>query len=75
MVAAARARGVDARLMDGLALDFEDEFDAVFSNAALHWMRDAEAVINGVRPALCDSEGRWSVDYLRLRLAAHIPCG
>jgi SAM-dependent methyltransferase len=31
---------------------FQVEFDAVFSNAALHWMRDPEAVIAGVWRAL-----------------------
>jgi trans-aconitate methyltransferase len=52
-VAAARARGIDARVMDGQALPFESEFDAVFSNAALHWMkRDPGAVIDGVWRAL-----------------------
>ena len=45
MVEAAIARGLDARLGDGQALEFNNEFDAVFSNAALHWMRDADAVI------------------------------
>jgi SAM-dependent methyltransferase len=52
MVAAARARGIDARVMPGQNLTFEDEFDAVFSNAALHWMRPPEAVLAGVRRAL-----------------------
>jgi SAM-dependent methyltransferase len=52
MVEAARARGLDVRLMDGQALSFEAEFDAVFSNAALHWMRGPDAVIAGVRRAL-----------------------
>jgi trans-aconitate methyltransferase len=52
MVAAARARGLDARLMAGEALAFDGGFDAVFSNAALHWMRDADAVISGVARAL-----------------------
>jgi trans-aconitate methyltransferase len=51
-VAAARARGLDARVADGAHLTFEREFDAVFSNAALHWMRDADAVIAGVHRAL-----------------------
>lgn len=51
-VAAARARGLDARLANGEALAFCAEFDAVFSNAALHWMRDADAVIAGVWRAL-----------------------
>jgi trans-aconitate methyltransferase len=52
MIEAARARGLDARVMDGNALDFEQEFDAVFSNAALHWMKEPEAVIAGVWRAL-----------------------
>jgi SAM-dependent methyltransferase len=51
-IAAARARGIDARVMDGQALAFEREFDAVFSNAALHWMRESDAVIRGVARAL-----------------------
>src|SRR6266851_4421151 len=51
-IKAARARGLDARVMDGSALAFEIEFDAVFSNAALHWMRDPDAVIAGVWRAL-----------------------
>jgi SAM-dependent methyltransferase len=51
-VEAARRRGVDARVGDGEALAFEEEFDAVFSNAALHWMRRPDAVIAGVWRAL-----------------------
>ena len=52
MVAAARARDIDARVMNGHNLTFDSEFDAVFSNAALHWMRDQDAVLAGVRSAL-----------------------
>lgn len=53
MVRTARARGVDARLADGHALGFSREFDAVFSNAALHWMKaDPAAVVAGVARAL-----------------------
>lgn len=51
-VAAARARGLDAHVADGTRLGFTEEFDAVFSNAALHWMRDPGAVIDGVWRAL-----------------------
>ena len=47
-VAAARARGLDARRMAGEALTFAGEFDAVFSNAALHWMTRPDTVIAGV---------------------------
>jgi trans-aconitate methyltransferase len=52
MVAAAKGRGLDARVMDGQALTFERDFDAVFSNAALHWMLDPPAVAQGVFRAL-----------------------
>jgi trans-aconitate methyltransferase len=52
MVAAARALGLDARVMSGEVLAFEGEFDAVFSNAALHWMLRPEKVIAGVWRAL-----------------------
>ena len=52
MIAAACARGLDARLMDVSALTFDNEFDAVFSNAVLHWVRDADAALAGVYRAL-----------------------
>lgn len=52
MVAAARTRGLDARIGDGQALAFDGEFDAVFTNAALHWMMDHGAVADGVFRAL-----------------------
>jgi SAM-dependent methyltransferase len=51
-VEAARARGLDAHVLDGHALAFTGEFDAVFSNAALHWMLDPDRVIAGVARAL-----------------------
>lgn len=40
MIAAARLRGIDARTMDARSLTFQNQFDAVFSNAALHWVKD-----------------------------------
>jgi trans-aconitate methyltransferase len=52
MLEAARARGLKVVEVSGDALPFEGEFDAVFSNAALHWMPNAEAVLAGVRRAL-----------------------
>jgi SAM-dependent methyltransferase len=62
MIAAARARGLDARVMDGQALEFERAFDAVFSNAALHWMKQPDRVIAGVRRAL-RSGGRFVGEF------------
>lgn len=52
MVAAAKARGLDARLIDAARMEFESEFDAAFSNAALHWMLDKDAVAAAVFRAL-----------------------
>ena len=76
-VAAARARGLDARVADGEALAFEAEFDAVFSNAALHWMRRPAAVVAGVRRALRpggrfvgEFGGDGNVDAIRRTLIA-----
>ena len=51
-VAAARARGLQAEVVDGQSLPFSERFDAVFSNAALHWMLKPEAVLAGVARAL-----------------------
>lgn len=52
MIEAAKARGLDARVMDCQALTFQGAFDAAFSNAALHWMLDKAAVAQGVLRAL-----------------------
>src|SRR5580692_5523399 len=39
-------------LSDARSFRFDEPFDAVFSNAALHWIHDAEAVVRCVRAAL-----------------------
>jgi trans-aconitate methyltransferase len=62
MIEAAKALGLDAHVMDGQALQFEGEFDAVFSNAALHWMKHADAVIAGVWRALKPG-GRFVAEF------------
>src|SRR5271154_187946 len=51
-VEAAKKLGVEAQVVDGEHLNFDNEFDAVFSNAALHWMRSPDSVIAGVWRAL-----------------------
>jgi SAM-dependent methyltransferase len=61
-VEAARALGLDAHVRDGEALDFDGGFDAVFSNAALHWMRRPERVIAGVWRALVPG-GRFVAEF------------
>ncbi len=52
LLAVARMKGLSVRKLDGHALDFVSEFDAVFSNAALHWMRAPQLVVAGVARAL-----------------------
>jgi trans-aconitate methyltransferase len=51
-IRATKRRGLNAILMDGERAALLERFDAVFSNAALHWMRRAEAVIDGVSGCL-----------------------
>lgn len=60
MVEAARGRGIDAHVVDASELPAvvgapqlqRESFDAVFSNATLHWIPQADAVIAGVRDLL-----------------------
>ena len=42
-------------------MKFENEFDAIFSNAALHWMTDYDGVLKSVSKALKKS-GRFVVE-------------
>jgi trans-aconitate methyltransferase len=61
-VAAARKAGIDARLGDARSLTFDGEFDAVFSNAVLHWVRDADAPLAGIFRALRPG-GRFVAEF------------
>lgn len=77
MIAAARARGLDVAVADAHALEYEDAFDAVFSNAALHWMTRPDEVIAGVARALkpggrfvAEAGGHGNVAAIRTALTA-----
>src|SRR5258708_10292583 len=61
-IAAARALGLDAHVVSGEELAFAAAFDAVFSNAALHWMRRADRVIDGAWRALRPG-GRFVAEF------------
>lgn len=53
MAAAARARGLEVEEGSAESLPYPDaSFDAVFSNAALHWMREQDAVLRQVQRVL-----------------------
>ena len=51
-VEAARKLGLDARVMSADALPFHEEFDAVFSNAVLHWVKRADPMLAAVYRSL-----------------------
>jgi SAM-dependent methyltransferase len=52
LVEVARAAGVYAELMGASHMHFERQFDAAFSNAALHWMLEKERVASAIFKAL-----------------------
>jgi SAM-dependent methyltransferase len=59
MIAAARAKGIDAVLLDAADMTFRGEFDAVFSNATLHWVLEKEQAARAIFRAL-KSGGRFA---------------
>jgi trans-aconitate methyltransferase len=64
MVSEARRKHPTLELVvgDGQALSYEAEFDAVFSNATLHWLPRAEDVARGVMRALRPG-GRFVAEF------------
>jgi trans-aconitate methyltransferase len=52
MIAAARSKGIDAVLLDVADMTFSSEFDAVFSNATLHWVLEKEQAARAIFRAL-----------------------
>jgi SAM-dependent methyltransferase len=78
MIAAARARGVMAEQGSAEAMPFADRsFDAVFSNAALHWVHDQDAMMAEVhrvlKPAgrfVAEMGGQGNVAAIRVALTA-----
>jgi SAM-dependent methyltransferase len=59
MIAAARAKGVDALLLPAEDMQFFAEFDAAFSNATLHWVLHKEQAARAIFRAL-KSGGRFA---------------
>ncbi|WP_245153423.1 trans-aconitate 2-methyltransferase [Chlorobaculum sp. 24CR] len=54
--------GLEFRVMDIDDLDFDDEFDVIFSNATLHWVKDHRRLLRNVRRALRPG-GRVRFDF------------
>ena len=51
-VEAAKKLGLDAHLMNAEDLPYHEDFDAVFSNAVLHWIKRADSMMAGVYRSL-----------------------
>lgn len=62
MITGATARGLDARLVNAEQLPFDREFDAVFSNAVLHWVLDHDSMLAGVNRGLKPG-GRFVAEF------------
>jgi trans-aconitate methyltransferase len=64
MIDAARRKfpAIQFEVCDARALPFSGEFDAVFSNAALHWIPEAESVVEGVSRSL-KRGGRFIAEF------------
>ncbi len=60
-VASARKLGLTVMQQSASDMEFGPSFDAVFSNAALHWIKNADAVIGRVARALLP-KGRFVVE-------------
>jgi trans-aconitate methyltransferase len=78
MVAAARLRGIAADEGSAESLPYPNAvFDAVFSNAALHWVRDQDAMMQQVRRVLkpsgrivAEMGGQGNIAAIRVALMA-----
>jgi trans-aconitate methyltransferase len=62
MVESARAKGIDATVMSVTELDFHNQFDAVFSNAVLHWVKESQSAVKNIYEAL-KPEGRFVAEF------------
>ncbi len=62
MVAKARKNGLEAEVMSVTQIPFDAEFDAVFSNAMLHWVREPELAVVHIAKAL-KRGGRFVAEF------------
>jgi 2-isopropylmalate synthase len=63
MVKAAKKRGVNAKVMSATNLAFNNNrFDAIFSNAVLHWVLEPKVAIKNINKAL-KSGGRFVAEF------------
>lgn len=53
---------IDFKVMDATKLNFDYEFDCVFSNAALHWIKEPQKVLEQIYSVL-KTEGRFVAEF------------
>ena len=62
MVEKAKEKNIEAYVMSATELNFNNEFDAVFSNAVLHWVKDSKIAINKINTSL-KNNGRFIAEF------------
>ena len=62
MIEACKAKGIEAYVGSVTALPNENEFDAVFSNATLHWVKDAKSAVENISNTL-KCGGRFVAEF------------
>jgi len=62
MVKKAKESGLSAKVMSVTNMPYIEEFDAVFSNAMLHWVRDSKEAVDNIAKAL-KPNGRFVAEF------------
>jgi 2-isopropylmalate synthase len=62
MVVKAKENGLNAKLISVTDMPFEQEFDAVFSNAMLHWVKEPRLAVENIAKAL-KRGGRFVAEF------------
>ena len=62
MVESAKAKGIDASVMSVRELPFQEKFDAVFSNAVLHWVKESKDAVTNIYDSL-KPNGRFVAEF------------
>jgi len=52
MVERTKEKGLEAKVMSATHMPFVEEFDAVFSNATLHWIKESQEAVENIHRAL-----------------------
>ncbi len=62
MINKAKEVGIEAYVMSATELNFENKFDAVFSNAVLHWVKEPKKAIEKIYKSL-KKQGRFIAEF------------